>query len=583
MALPIRLLLINSQVKFSANLKKALERAGGFEVAAFTSVETALEYARNRALDAVMVDFELRDGTAPDVIERLRGLQTDVAVIISPNTPETEAIGRHLGVQAVVDIPISARMLMPIVQRAVAQALDNMPDTVLGDNPQRGPGSLVTPQVPLPPRPVEPAAAPPPAIKPLPSKQAAQPPKPQPAAPPKPAPPAKPAQPAASVKPATLPGAGDMPRTGLLKRLSEEAAPTLEQGGTVRDLAASLGDTSSQVLEIRKDRPPTLTPEPEAPPEIEPLPNVAKALLQGSTGALKAVAEKSAERERETRRADQEALSESSLMTPARDVPEQAVLAVQLTQAALNLTAEATVLADRQGIVAAAGNLPTEDIEDLRRAVGADWNATGTQSRIRFVTLPSSGKDYMLFSRKTVGDYTLTMIFAGNTPLRDIRRQSSMVIEALNAPPAPPEPAPAPPAPPDAKPPPSAAASSSVPGRVRSPQTFIWLVNPRLRPLDQGTAQAVLEALNSRLTRDSWRVHALDVYGKYIYLFADVPGDDLPAVTIAHLKTISGEIVQARSPQITADALWLDAYLVLMPGRDLSKEEVQRFVKFAGS
>ncbi|HRL12796.1 MAG TPA: response regulator, partial [Aggregatilineales bacterium] len=150
MALPIRLLLINSQVKFSANLKKALERSGGFEVAAFTSVETALEYARNRALDAVMVDFELRDGTAPDVIERLRGLQTDVAVIISPNTPETEAIGRHLGVQAVVDIPISARMLMPIVQRAVAQALDNMPDTVLGDNPQRGPGSLVTPQVPLP-------------------------------------------------------------------------------------------------------------------------------------------------------------------------------------------------------------------------------------------------------------------------------------------------------------------------------------------------------------------------------------------------------------------------------------------------
>jgi hypothetical protein len=175
------------------------------------------------------------------------------------------------------------------------------------------------------------------------------------------------------------------------------------------------------------------------------------------------------------------------------------------------------------------------------------------------------------------------MIFAGNTPLRDIRRQSSMVIEALNAPPAPPEPAPAPPASPEAKSAPPAAASSSAPARARSPQTFIWLVDPRQRPLDQGTAQAVLEALNSRLTRDGWRVHALDVYGKYIYLFADVPGDDLPAVTIAHLKAISGEIVQARSPHVTAAALWLDAYLVLMPGRDLSKEEVQRFVKFAGS
>jgi hypothetical protein len=229
--------------------------------------------------------------------------------------------------------------------------------------------------------------------------------------------------------------------------------------------------------------------------------------------------------------------------------------------------------------VAAAGSLPTDDIEDLRQLVGADWNASGSQSRIRFVTLPSSGKDYMLFSRKTIADYTLTMIFAGNTPLRDIRRQSNMVVEALNAPPAPPEPKVA-----EEKARPAAAAQDSAAARTpRSPQTFIWLVNPRQRPLDQGTAQAVLENLNARLTRDGWVINALDVYGKYIYLYADVPGDDLPAATIARLKTLSGEIVQARHPQTAIDSLWLDAYLVLMPGRDLSKEEVHRFVLFAGS
>ena len=53
--------------------------------------------------------------------------------------------------------------------------------------------------------------------------------------------------------------------------------------------------------------------------------------------------------------------------------------------------------------------------------------------RIRFITAQDSGKDYMLYSRRTEDDFTLSLMFAGTTPLRDIRRQGQRLVDALVA------------------------------------------------------------------------------------------------------------------------------------------------------
>jgi REP element-mobilizing transposase RayT len=122
--------------------------------------------------------------------------------------------------------------------------------------------------------------------------------------------------------------------------------------------------------------------------------------------------------------------------------PEIAQLALTLTQVSLELTAEATLLAREGEIVAFSGTMPFEDVQDLGDVIGHDWGAKVGEARIRFVTLPGSGKDYMLYSRMADGGFALSMIFAGNMPLRVIRRQSDRLINALGAVPEPEAPEP---------------------------------------------------------------------------------------------------------------------------------------------
>src|SRR5262249_52166299 len=113
--------------------------------------------------------------------------------------------------------------------------------------------------------------------------------------------------------------------------------------------------------------------------------------------------------------------------------PYVAQLALSLTQISLELTAESTLLTRNGEVIAYAGRMSREDIEELRGVIDNDWNADPDQARIRFISLPSSGKDYMLYSRATVEDLTLSMVFAGSMPLRDIRRQGKRLSEALIA------------------------------------------------------------------------------------------------------------------------------------------------------
>lgn len=276
----------------------------------------------------------------------------------------------------------------------------------------------------------------------------------------------------------------------------------------------------------------------------------------------------------------------STLSQPPSDDPRIAQLALSLTQSSLELTAEATLLSRAGQIVAYAGELDRETIEELRAAIGDDWDTTSDEVRIRFVTLEGSGRDYMLYARRTDDDLTLSLIFAGTTPLRDIRRQGKRLIEALQAVPE----TPAPPAQIVYEMPPLEqerettsqilATGAPVEAGVFNAHTFVWLLRDPNAQLGSAAAQAIVAGLNVQLREQGWQIQTLEAREDHLYLMADVPGDTPSHEVIRDLKRRSAEIAHTQEPVVNADDLWADGYLVVTPGRALDEEEIQQFINF---
>jgi len=252
--------------------------------------------------------------------------------------------------------------------------------------------------------------------------------------------------------------------------------------------------------------------------------------------------------------------------------PYLAQLALSLTEVSLELTAEATLLARNQEIVAFAGRMPAEEIEELRSVIADDWDAADNEVRIRFITAQNSGKDYMLYSRRTEDDFTLSLIFAGTTPLRDIRRQGQRLVNALLAVPEAPVVA-------EVK---LALAATPIPvdTSLMTPYACVWLLRDPRAHLDDAVSQAIVAGLNIQMRERQWNIQTLQVREDYVYLLADVPGEDPGYKIVRDLKRRSAEIAHAQNPTFTTDSLWADSYLVVTPGRELDTEEIQQFINF---
>ena len=199
------------------------------------------------------------------------------------------------------------------------------------------------------------------------------------------------------------------------------------------------------------------------------------------------------------------------------DDPALAQLALTMTQVMTDLTADATVLTRENRIVAFSGEMPLEQFRRLRREIADDWTAAESQSRIRFVKLPDSGLDYMLYSRASVAEHSLTLVFAGGRHLRDIRRQGDRMLGALDMAPAA-----------DA---PRSGNDESAPASEadeRQPFAFVWLLDDRSRRLQKPVAEQLVFWLEVQLNSMNWRIRRLDVHHDFIHLCADVPGRASP-------------------------------------------------------
>jgi REP element-mobilizing transposase RayT len=191
---------------------------------------------------------------------------------------------------------------------------------------------------------------------------------------------------------------------------------------------------------------------------------------------------------------------------------------------------------------------------------------------LRFITLPSSGKEYMLYTTGTDDNLILSMIFSGATPLRVIRQQGQRLVKALGQVPEDKPTAPV------ATPPPR--------GDIRSveealePYAYVWLVRDPEQPLNDAVAQSISAGLMTQLSEMNWQIEQLEVQSNYVYLLANVPGESPSYSVVKELKNRAATIAQKQDNLLEPQNLWADSYLVLSPGRELGSDEIQEFVDF---
>jgi CheY-like chemotaxis protein/REP element-mobilizing transposase RayT len=268
-----------------------------------------------------------------------------------------------------------------------------------------------------------------------------------------------------------------------------------------------------------------------------------------------------------------------AFVAPSFEDPRLAQLALALTQISLELTAEASILARDGEIVAYAGLMEREDIEELRQTIADDWEAQPKEARIRFVNLAGSGKEYMLYSRLTEDNLTLSLIFAGTTPLRDIRRQGKRIVEALQAVPEPESEA-APPEPLTPEELAMIAPNVKIETGALAPYAYVWVIRDPNITLNSAVARAIVSGMNVQLREKAWDIQDLRAREDYVYVLANVPGETPPYELIRDLKRRSAEIAHAQNPALNRDTLWADSYLVVTPGRQLDEDEIQQFINF---
>lgn len=254
-------------------------------------------------------------------------------------------------------------------------------------------------------------------------------------------------------------------------------------------------------------------------------------------------------------------------MPPIQD-PVIAQIALSLTQVSLEEVAGA-VLIRENSIIAFAGRLGRGDIDEIGAAIGGQWESGGDQANVRFVTVTSSGKDYMLYTRATVSALTLALVFAGSTPLRDIRRQGKRLLEALTRVPEP-----------VTEPASTAIALFAPPSDVRNKYTYVWLLRDPNQRLSDMVARAIETGMSVQLTERAWDVLDVQVRDDFVYLHADVPGEAPPFEVVRDLQKRAAEIARKQNPALGKGNLWSDGYLIVSPGRELDDGEIMQYIQF---
>ncbi len=629
MAAAVRhMILVTQNVQFAIELKRALEDLGDFRVTTAANARNAIEFLREHGADLLLLDTEGLPISADIMIDLARARAEDISIVLAPDRPDVRRLADERNAAGVVDIPVLARALLPILQTALTkrpESLPPMPATAqLPSQDTLAIESLVEDEL------GEEAALSYTRRRLQASYELLHPPQESDAS-------TERAVLELQIAPAdetdtvrfhtvhiadymeastlappesdtvrdlaqrlTLSQAGEV-----LSAAAPQPAPELQDSVAFRDLLNTLLDESTQLDDLKLESLFDTTRElPGAPgagavprwlresdrfidepsfledllPRLEVAPaDTTAAVAPGPVArrTARSLAASAPQPDEETApSADLPDLEETAQdetwlpLSSADKDPLVAQLALTMTQTMTELTAGASVLTRGNRIHAFSGELPLDRFRALRRVIADDWAAPGDNSRLRFIRLPDASADFMLYSRATISGYCLTLIFAGGRGLREIRQQGDTLLNALAAAPA---------TGPDTEASPGPSPEADVP---RQPFAFVWLLaDPRL-PLRKTVAEQLLFWLEVQLNSLGWTIHRLDVHGDFVYLYADAPVYTSPEALIRNVMERSRQIACAEDGALPQE-LWADAYLVLQPGRAMSERELGRFLQFA--
>lgn len=666
-----RILIITNDTKFAVNVKKALERNGEYTVSAFSSGKAGVDYLRQNPQDVAVLDFRMKDMPGTDMVDHMRAMQPDLAIIVAPDHPAIHDLKERHNIQEIINIPIPIRKFVSILNTAAtemynAQTDTNTSNSIQGLSVERSAqtfefwladtedGETV----------LELSDGLEPDVKPQASATfqrlaAEEPPMPD------------------FIDGSTIRDLRDkLTNLDEIKRVlatasDEDTAPAPKDVEVVTDeeekdaspipamviLEAALDESTpiqtfslqefmSRVTEKGVD---TINPlpswkkeeeryvaEPDFLPSDLPFPELEEAIEYTGTVTMISAAqvieddpsnwttdpikpvqrshpveEKRQELESVTEEPDVEEaipLDSEEIEAPVEELahptpplppelpdltvssgtdsglaftefesddPELAQLATTLTQVALELTADATVLAKNGEVVAFAGKLPMSDLAGLLDQLTVEWDkvSNNDKSRILFATIPDTGAEFMVSTRGTDAGFTLSLIFSGTRPLHDIRRQSKRLVDALATMPEP-EAEPVPIITPQPTKPAVAIPTTDEIG-IRTPIAYLWLQRDPNEEFDNDIQQAILKSLDVDLTTAGWKVGEIQA-PDYVYIYGEMPANLDPRETLNELMQKTATIAKQE-----ASDLWDDSYLILQPGREMKAEEIQRFINFA--
>jgi DNA-binding response OmpR family regulator len=112
-------LLIDSDIPFMVNIKKALEDTGQFRVSLAANGPAAEDALRRVAHDVAVVDFDVSDRDIMELLRLLRNAQPGLPVIVAPHTNLQAERTQFLDIQGVIDRPYTARSLIPYIREVL--------------------------------------------------------------------------------------------------------------------------------------------------------------------------------------------------------------------------------------------------------------------------------------------------------------------------------------------------------------------------------------------------------------------------------------------------------------------------------
>ena len=108
---------------------------------------------------------------------------------------------------------------------------------------------------------------------------------------------------------------------------------------------------------------------------------------------------------------------------------------------------------------------------------------------------------------------------------------------------------------------------------------YAWLLENEAQSLAP-IAHTIASGLEKYIASLYWNPRIIHVDEDFIYVLLDAPDESTPHDVIEDLMRHAAEIASQSDSRLESPHLWSDSYLVVVPGRELTLEEIQQFVRF---